>query len=363
MLRQRLQCFLVAALLVNVISEPSRNCSICGDGYEVGSPYVRTSLSCSDPVQGSSATLCTCKDLEIAGLQGLISECSIVSLVIFEACHCQENTSQNTWFPTSSPSLAPFAPIAPVVPTYYPVASPLSLRPATNFPTPALAGSISPVAPNYYPVASPVLFLPATNAPTPAPAGDQLFALLFFVIFSVCFFGPCICACVKTCMQNGGAGVCRRWCVYHAPSRYGEGTQQNFPTIPVSTPTVPIGNARSRRPLVLAALFPREGRLESDEHSGGRGNLKYDPQSKHYVFCEDAPDAVSCSICMEFLVPTDDTVTGLCSHTYHRECVMNWLQGGHDECPNCRQLMWDPETYEMVDECIKNGDCFSPFAV
>jgi hypothetical protein len=52
--------------------------------------------------------------------------------------------------------------------------------------------------------------------------------------------------------------------------------------------------------------------------------------------------------------PEDDTVTGLCSHVYHRECIMNWFHDGHDECPNCRQPMWDPETYKMVDQSIQD---------
>ena len=50
--------------------------------------------------------------------------------------------------------------------------------------------------------------------------------------------------------------------------------------------------------------------------------------------------------------PEDDAVTGFCSHVYHRTCIMNWLELGHDECPNCRQPMWDVETYNMVDEGI-----------
>ena len=47
-------------------------------------------------------------------------------------------------------------------------------------------------------------------------------------------------------------------------------------------------------------------------------------------------------------------MTGLCSHVYHRACIMNWMQTGHDDCPNCRQPMWDAETYNMVDQGIKN---------
>ena len=33
---------------------------------------------------------------------------------------------------------------------------------------------------------------------------------------------------------------------------------------------------------------------------------------------------------------------------------MNWVQLGHDECPICRQPMWDTETYKMVDQGIKD---------
>jgi hypothetical protein len=110
--------------------------------------------------------------------------------------------------------------------------------------------------------------------------------------------------------------------------------------------------------------------------------LMFDAQSKRYIFSEDTLEGTTCSICLEFLgkqaeqlhhfvfkpllskytyqrlhdlaVPEDDAVTGLCSHTYHRECIMSWLLGGHDECPNCRQPMWDPEIYEMVDHEIKD---------
>ncbi|KAI2510630.1 ubiquitin-protein transferase [Fragilaria crotonensis] len=114
-----------------------------------------------------------------------------------------------------------------------------------------------------------------------------------------------------------------------------------------------------RRPLVLAALFPNEARVEAQGTTGGL-SLKYDPQSKQYVFSEDTPDANSCSICLEILAPEDDTVTGLCSHVYHRDCIMNWFQDYHDECPNCRQPMWDPETYNMIDQIIQDQENSGP---
>jgi Ring finger domain len=49
----------------------------------------------------------------------------------------------------------------------------------------------------------------------------------------------------------------------------------------------------------------------------------------------------------------EDLIFGKCLHIYHRACIMQWMLDGHDECPNCRQLMWDPEAYNYVDECVK----------
>jgi hypothetical protein len=54
----------------------------------------------------------------------------------------------------------------------------------------------------------------------------------------------------------------------------------------------------------------------------------------------------------------NDLIFGKCSHVYHRGCIMQWMQDGHDECPNCRQLMWEPETYKYIEESIKqHGLC------
>ena len=80
MLRVAIRSFFVVALLVSVTS--SERCFVCGDGYEVGNPSV-VHTGCP----GLSGTSCTCIDLEIAGLQGLIStdHCSIIRSLIFES--------------------------------------------------------------------------------------------------------------------------------------------------------------------------------------------------------------------------------------------------------------------------------------
>jgi hypothetical protein len=50
----------------------------------------------------------------------------------------------------------------------------------------------------------------------------------------------------------------------------------------------------------------------------------------------------------------DRVVSGLCSHIYHRKCILEWLNNKkrHDSCPNCRQPMWEPETYQAIKEDI-----------
>lgn len=65
--------------------------------------------------------------------------------------------------------------------------------------------------------------------------------------------------------------------------------------------------------------------------------------------------------------PGDVTITSQCGHVFHRECIMGWLlhhdkvgdrgggsrvntnSQGNDECPHCRQLMWDINAYQLVE--------------
>lgn len=219
MLRERLRRFLVAALLVTITSEQRSPCFICGYGYQVGSPLAKTSVQCHN------FTSCTCNELALAGLEGSIptENCSNVSSVIFSTCDCQENTTQNAT-PFTNPSDAPIAP------TIYPASTPPTMT--------------------------------SVSVPT-RPGGRSEIELDF--LLSLFILVPCFCFCLVRClMDNHATDVCRQLCTfYRAPARhYIEETQQNLPTIPVASPTVSIAEeTQSRRPLVLAALFPKKGKV------------------------------------------------------------------------------------------------------
>ena len=59
----------------------------------------------------------------------------------------------------------------------------------------------------------------------------------------------------------------------------------------------------------------------------------------------------------QYIYLDEDLIFGKCSHIYHRVCIMKWMQDDHDECPNCRQLMWEPKTYHTyIEECCVNKE-------
>ncbi len=48
-------------------------------------------------------------------------------------------------------------------------------------------------------------------------------------------------------------------------------------------------------------------------------------------------DEIQCSICLEALFASNVTmnVPG-CPHSYHRDCIIEWVRRGHISCPVCR---------------------------
>ena len=38
----------------------------------------------------------------------------------------------------------------------------------------------------------------------------------------------------------------------------------------------------------------------------------------------------------------------LCQHTFHHQCIMSWMLQDHDDCPTCRQPLWEPEAYDAM---------------
>jgi Zinc finger, C3HC4 type (RING finger) len=48
-----------------------------------------------------------------------------------------------------------------------------------------------------------------------------------------------------------------------------------------------------------------------------------------------------------------DPVLIQCSHRYHRSCILRWIDDGYDECFECRQPLWDAETYCYIDKLVK----------
>ena len=54
------------------------------------------------------------------------------------------------------------------------------------------------------------------------------------------------------------------------------------------------------------------------------------------------------------------TTVTQCGHVFHHECIMGWLLGNaattttNDECPQCRQVVWDSATYQCVEEAIRD---------
>jgi hypothetical protein len=52
----------------------------------------------------------------------------------------------------------------------------------------------------------------------------------------------------------------------------------------------------------------------------------------------DDNDKPSCAICLEDLSDACEYAKTLCSHDFHRGCIVQWL-AKHNTCPNCRRII------------------------
>jgi hypothetical protein len=102
------------------------------------------------------------------------------------------------------------------------------------------------------------------------------------------------------------------------------------------------------RSKVVKVLFPEE-KIDSSQ-------LKFDSEANSYRWTSNNQKRnTSCSICLERFDEGDLILSGLCSHVYHRECVMTWVEA-NDSCPMCRQPMFDEATYKAVEAQIIHLD-------
>lgn len=188
-----------------------------------------------------------------------------------------------------------------------------------------------------------------------APTSHSAPFLSFNVVFVLCVLVCFVCFSIPSCFWQkiGGIEVEEH---ERLANQEPEQVTESVTTIELVVTTFESRPKPTLRPYVLMAIFPEQ---KSGEPDSGR-TLRYDPESKQYEFSDEAMDVPSCSICLEELASNDDVISGLCSHVHHRKCIMSWLKRDNDQCPNCRQNMWDPDTYRLVEAFIKEQHSTPP---
>jgi hypothetical protein len=56
---------------------------------------------------------------------------------------------------------------------------------------------------------------------------------------------------------------------------------------------------------------------------------------------DDAEETAECAICLSAFEPQQlvcESNNSLCRHVFHKDCMVDWLMKGHDECPMCREV-------------------------
>lgn len=104
------------------------------------------------------------------------------------------------------------------------------------------------------------------------------------------------------------------------------------------------------RQLVLEQLFPNNNFQQETGRQGDAGLTIPHSTSCSSLQSVRSLSSVVCPICLESLKEGchQTIVSGaLCSHEFHRDCLLHWLVQ-HNECPSCRQALWDPRQYADV---------------
>ena len=64
---------------------------------------------------------------------------------------------------------------------------------------------------------------------------------------------------------------------------------------------------------------------------------------------------MECSICLED-IDSDNLKLSRCNHTFHKDCINQWINNFHWRCPMCRQQMAEITRFKNLME--RNGEMF-----
>eukprot|EP00980_Cylindrotheca_fusiformis_P015097 scaffold4160_cov86-Cylindrotheca_fusiformis.AAC.5 len=73
-------------------------------------------------------------------------------------------------------------------------------------------------------------------------------------------------------------------------------------------------------------------------HSPKKDNSKWNLQSMLSTWRKPSKDDCCC-ICLEPYLPGDTictAMTSFCDHVFHQDCIFEWLERDHVQCPLCR---------------------------
>lgn len=128
-----------------------------------------------------------------------------------------------------------------------------------------------------------------------------------------------------------------------------------------------------QRRKVLNILFPL--REKENEEDGTLApfpstSVRFDEESRLYeihdphLYPEEEDDGgdLICSICLDRIQPQENDIRPSCQHTYHRECLMDWMvQHNHNDCPQCRAPLWDEDVFTILQrQLCQNEVCAKP---